>query len=261
MTWPFENDTGAIVKKLAKRSLASEKRRNLMVVVAVSLAAFLICFTALLSVSITQIQRGKVADTYEAVFTGSGTPSEETDQAQSIHARFGASTNVSAGMCDMLLDANFALVESALVSGAMPTNSHSVLLDVSNHKYFEDMDVGAAIELSLGRRSATVTISGFFDSHKITNGHGALAMDGTVLFAPKELFQGFYPEIKNFDYSWSVVSDPAKAEYVESGLRELLSGYSDLGLDTIGAHIEYEKMQKLYHFRWDAGSLICVLWA
>ncbi len=32
MTWPFENDTGAIVKKLAKRSLASEKRRNLMVV-------------------------------------------------------------------------------------------------------------------------------------------------------------------------------------------------------------------------------------
>ncbi len=30
MTWPFENDTGAIVKKLAKRSLASEKRRNLM---------------------------------------------------------------------------------------------------------------------------------------------------------------------------------------------------------------------------------------
>ena len=41
MTWPFENDTGAIVNKLAKRSLASEKRRNLMVVIAVALAAFL----------------------------------------------------------------------------------------------------------------------------------------------------------------------------------------------------------------------------
>ncbi len=46
MTWPFENDTGAIVKKLAKRSLTSEKRRNLMVVVAVALAAFLICLSA-----------------------------------------------------------------------------------------------------------------------------------------------------------------------------------------------------------------------
>ena len=70
MTWPFENDTGAIVKKLAKRSLASEKRRNRMVVIAVALAAFLVCFAAVLSVSIAQIQRNQVADTYEAVFTG-----------------------------------------------------------------------------------------------------------------------------------------------------------------------------------------------
>lgn len=52
MTWPFENDTGAIVKKLAKRSLASEKRRNLMVVVVVALEAFLVCLSAVLSVSI-----------------------------------------------------------------------------------------------------------------------------------------------------------------------------------------------------------------
>ena len=70
MTWPFENDTDAIVKKLAKRSLASEKRRNLMVVIAVTLAAFLISFAAILSVSVAQIQRNQVADTYEAVFTG-----------------------------------------------------------------------------------------------------------------------------------------------------------------------------------------------
>ena len=55
MTWPFENDTGAIVKRLAKRSLASESRRNLMVVTAVALAAFLICFAAVVAVSIAQI--------------------------------------------------------------------------------------------------------------------------------------------------------------------------------------------------------------
>ena len=42
MTWPFENDTSAITKKLAKKSLQSEKRRNLMVVIAVALAAFLL---------------------------------------------------------------------------------------------------------------------------------------------------------------------------------------------------------------------------
>jgi len=70
MTWPFENDTSAVVTRLAKRNLKSEKRRNLMVVVAVALAAFLICFTAVFAVSIAQLQRGQVTDSYEAVFTG-----------------------------------------------------------------------------------------------------------------------------------------------------------------------------------------------
>ena len=39
MTWPFENDTSAITKKLAKESLKSEKRRNFMIIIAISLAA------------------------------------------------------------------------------------------------------------------------------------------------------------------------------------------------------------------------------
>ena len=45
MTVPFENDTGNIVRKLARKSLKSEKRRNLMVVIAVALASCLICFS------------------------------------------------------------------------------------------------------------------------------------------------------------------------------------------------------------------------
>ena len=61
MTWPFENDTSAITKKLAKKSLQSEKRRNLMVVIAVALAAFLICFTGIVATSLTQMQRNQVA--------------------------------------------------------------------------------------------------------------------------------------------------------------------------------------------------------
>ena len=70
MTWPFENDTSDIEKKLAKKSLQSEKRRNLMVVIAVALAAFLICFTGIVSTSLTQMQRNQVLDTYEAVWRG-----------------------------------------------------------------------------------------------------------------------------------------------------------------------------------------------
>ena len=69
MTWPFENDTTAIVKKLAKRNMQSEKRRNLMTVIAVALAAFLICFTGTMGVSMSQILKNQVTDTWEIVFT------------------------------------------------------------------------------------------------------------------------------------------------------------------------------------------------
>jgi putative ABC transport system permease protein len=72
MTWPFENDTSAITKKLAKKSLQSEKRRNLMVVIAVALAAFLICFTGIVSTSLTQMQRNPSSPKYIQTVKGIG---------------------------------------------------------------------------------------------------------------------------------------------------------------------------------------------
>ncbi len=42
MTLPLENPTGAILRRLTRRSLQSEKRRNGMVVIAVALGAFLL---------------------------------------------------------------------------------------------------------------------------------------------------------------------------------------------------------------------------
>lgn len=45
MTWPFENDTSAIEKKLAKRSLHHERQRNLFAIIALALTSFLITAT------------------------------------------------------------------------------------------------------------------------------------------------------------------------------------------------------------------------
>ena len=74
MTVPFENDTGNIVRKLARKSLKSEKRRNLMVVIAVALASCLICFSIVMALSTRQIEKNHVEDTYEAVYTRDITP-------------------------------------------------------------------------------------------------------------------------------------------------------------------------------------------
>ena len=49
MTWPFENDTNAIVKKLAKSFFKSNKQRNLIAIFATALTTIL--FTVLLSVT------------------------------------------------------------------------------------------------------------------------------------------------------------------------------------------------------------------
>lgn len=175
---------------------------------------------------------------------------------RSLHGKFRTSESAEAGMCDMLTDANRMDVEAALVSGTMPADTHSVLLSTGYQKHHADMDVGATIELTLGQKTVTVTISGLFDASKAANGHGALAMDSAALFAPEELFHEIHPEIGSFDYSWSIVNDPKKAESVESSLQELVSGRSNLGMDTIASHIEYEKMQSSIIF----GSLQALSW-
>ena len=33
MTWPFENNTSAIVKKIADRSMKADKRRNAFIII------------------------------------------------------------------------------------------------------------------------------------------------------------------------------------------------------------------------------------
>ena len=45
MTWPFENDTSAIVEKLARRSFHHERQRNLFAIVALALTSFMIAAT------------------------------------------------------------------------------------------------------------------------------------------------------------------------------------------------------------------------
>ena len=47
MTWPFENDTGTVEKKLANRSMKADRRRSLFTILTIALAVCLmgaICF-------------------------------------------------------------------------------------------------------------------------------------------------------------------------------------------------------------------------
>ena len=175
---------------------------------------------------------------------------------QSLHVNYRANGIEGVGMCDILTEQNYSAVEAALINGTMPPDARSIIIDsyTSNNN---NIGAGATVELISGKSTLPVTISGVFDSKSIpTNGHGALHLDGPLEYAPEALFHELHPEITSFDYSWSIVSDPKKADHVESELKNIVASHSNIALDEINTAIEYEKMSNSLAF----GSMEVLSW-
>ena len=151
---------------------------------------------------------------------------------QSLYTSIKTDANQNSGICDTLTDQNYAMVEAALTAGTMPTDSHSIVIHDKIAAHFEDMGVGSTVEFSSvdGKQSIPVTISGMFSASKmpVIFGHGRSHTDGSVFFAPKDLFCELHPEITTFDYSWSIVSDPKKDETVKAELKNIVAEHSNL---------------------------------
>lgn len=179
---------------------------------------------------------------------------------QSLHTSIKTDANQNSGICDTLTDQNYAMVEATLTEGTMPTDSHSIVIHDQIVAYFEDMGVGSTVEFSSidGKQSIPVTISGVFSTSKmpVIFGHGRAHTDGSVFFAPKDLFYELYPEITTFDYSWSIVSNPKKAETVKAELKNIVAEHSNLALDEIDTAIAAEKSQNSAAF----GSMQVLSW-
>ena len=67
MTWPFENDTSAITKKLAKRNLKADKSRNILIIITIALAACLIMTTTLYFFASQRKSLNDAAGRYQAI--------------------------------------------------------------------------------------------------------------------------------------------------------------------------------------------------
>ena len=177
---------------------------------------------------------------------------------QSLHATYKTEIHQAGGMCDMLTDQNYATVEAALTAGTMPTDSRSIVIDYNVVKKNEDMGVGSMVEISFGegQPSVSVTISGLYAPAKAYSGHGRMHLDGATLFAPEALFHELHPEIASFDYSWSIVNDPKKTDYVGAELKNIVASHSNIALDEINTVIEYEEMTNSFAF----GSMEVLSW-
>ena len=187
MTWPFENDTTAIVKKLAKRDMQSEKRRNLMAVIAVALAAFLICFTGTMGVSIAQILKNQVTDTWEVVFTET---TEET--VAELHdvpefARVGEYYMVGSETDTKGYTLSFVYSDSetlymfrdqmSLQEGRLPGSANEIAVsDYFLSQFAPDAEIGSVIQLDTESFQGEYMISGILSSfgEKETDTYGVL---------------------------------------------------------------------------------------
>ena len=57
-----------VVKNIVRRNIQFEKRRNIMIIIAIALASFLICFSGLIVTSLMEVQKKHNQDTYEPVY-------------------------------------------------------------------------------------------------------------------------------------------------------------------------------------------------
>ena len=173
---------------------------------------------------------------------------------QSLHINYNVNGIEYGGMCDILTDQNYSKVEASLIEGTMPTDTHSILIDSATSNR-EHIGVGETAELISGKSTIPVTISGVFNNN-LDNGHGTHHFDGVLEFAPEALFHELHPEITSFDYSWSIVSDPQKADHVRDELKNIISAHTDIALDDINTVIEYEKNINSFVF----GSMEVLSW-
>lgn len=175
MTWPFENNTNGIVKNLAKRNLKSEKRRNIMVIISVVLAAFLISLSGLVGVSLMQKEKKKVIDTYEATYVQVDEAHIEELKQVPEFARVGEYYMYGKESSTQGFNGFFAYADKEtlymarskmkLADGDLPIEKNEIVVSKEwLSKFFPDCHIGDSVTLDTESFSGEYTISGILDT-------------------------------------------------------------------------------------------------
>lgn len=175
MTWPFENNTNGIVKNLAKRNLKSEKRRNIMVVIAVALAAFLVCVSSLTASSLTKMKKDRIVDTYEATYVRVSEENLEKLKNVTEFERVGeyyivGEKESSKGFAGSFAYANNDMMymmrsQMKLTEGNFPKKENEILVSkIWLSKYYPSAGVGDTVTLDISSFPGDYTISGIMDA-------------------------------------------------------------------------------------------------
>ena len=180
MTWPFENDTSAITKKLAKESLKSEKRRNFMIIIAISLAAFLMSMCGTLFFAFQESQNNMA--TFQASYDNLTEDKIEKLRHQPEIVMVASLYNLGEIKMPEGYSLYLAYMDDAacyiarnqftLKDGTMPSKENEIAVDREMvNKYFSNTAIGDKISFQINGKSQDFVISGITESSTESQGN------------------------------------------------------------------------------------------
>ena len=180
MTWPFENDTSAITKKLAKKSLQSEKRRNFMIIIAISLAAFLMSMCGTLFFAFQESQNNMA--TFQASYDNLTEDKIEKLRHQPEIEMVASLYNLGEIKMPEGYSLYLAYMDDAacyiarnqftLKDGTMPSKENEIAVDREMvNKYFSNTAIGDKISFQINGKSRDFVISGITESSTESQGN------------------------------------------------------------------------------------------
>ena len=180
MTWPFENDTSTITKKLAKESLKSEKRRNFMIIIAISLAAFLMSMCGTLFFAFQESQNNMA--TFQASYDNLTEDKIEKLRHQPEIEMLASLYNLGEIKMPEGYSLYLAYMDDAacyiarnqftLKDGTMPSKENEIAVDREMvNKYFSNTAIGDKISFQINGKSQDFVISGITESSTESQGN------------------------------------------------------------------------------------------
>ena len=163
-----------VVKNIVRRNIQFEKRRNIMIIIAIALASFLICFSGLIVTSLMEVQKKQIQDTYEAVCMNVSEEKFLNLKEEVGFERVGQYYIVGDMPSSEKYTATYFYMnqpmlymmrnQMSLSSGKVPEEEKQIAVCKKwLEKYGKDKKVGDKINLNTDQLSGEYTISGILD--------------------------------------------------------------------------------------------------
>lgn len=172
MIWPFENDTVKVEKKLAKRSLAAERRRNLIAVITIGLSVCLMALIAFVRTAVNEQTAAHIRGQYQA---GCAHLSYDDIDRLVSAGKFekwgfeGGTGNIhyqDANLSVKFYDEGMRnLMDIAGITGEYPRERNEICVERGFLKYFTlPEEIGQTLLFDLGGGEQSYTVSGILET-------------------------------------------------------------------------------------------------